>query len=596
VAPPSLVDLRRSAGVTLGRATGPHAMAQVVVVPIILFLSSNAFGAGIFQNSGAWTEPIAVVSMSAAIAWTFFSVAGFIINRAFRGPSAWRVGAVLGVYAATEVLRISAVYGLASPAIIAEDFGALFRSTAAATTGIVLLGLASVAVGDFRGYRERYVAHSERLRGLAAVLRETESRVQLARKQLAINIRRSLTLNVSDAFRDGSALGRQPEDIASDLFRISDELVRPLSHGLSHDAPAALPFTLPREAPRVPLSTFLDDVSSAAPFQPGPLVLIFGLITAPTLILFTGPQAFGLWALFLVLTGATAFLGKTFVGPYLRRIPAVLRLLIITPLFQAPFVFFIATVVVPGLGGPDGAIATLMYGAVLGAILGWLPGAAEGLQFSRQRFVDELGTMDERLAWFQVRAQSQLWLDQKRLAMTLHTDVQGTILAAAMRLKNALAEGPDAAQRVIPAVHKAITKSLQLEYAGARPVTLISVVAAVNSTWSTLTSLTLSAAPDVTQAIERDPLALEVVSELIKELHLNSFKHGRATECAVELTWGQSDTVTITMKNNGSPLEPRISGEGGLGDSFLSSVTLTSSITDGAGGVVVEMTIPIARA
>lgn len=569
-------------------------MSQSVVLPIVLFLSSNVFVAGVFQRSGDWSEPIAVVSIASLMAWVFFSASGLVINAAFRKPSAWRVVVVLTVYALTEVLRISAVYELSTPASIVGDYGPLFRLTGAASSGIVLFGLASVAVGDFRQYRERYLVHSGRLRGLTVALEETHSSVQLVRAQLAVNIRQLLTLNVSDAFRTGSVAGRPPEDIADDLFRLSDELVRPLSHGLSHDAPRALPFSVPSEAPRVPLGTFLDDVSSASPFQPGAMVTIFGLITAPTLFLFSSPRGFALYALFIVIVGATGYLGKSVITPHLRSVPVALRLLIITPLFSAPFVFFSAVLVAPGLERPELAGHIIAYGAVLGAILGWLPGIAEGLQHSRERFVAELETMDERLTWFQVRAQSQLWLDQKRLALALHSDVQGAILAAAIKLKNAVAESPLAAQRIIPAVQKAITKSLKLEHEGSRPLTLAAVVATVNSTWSTLISLTLSAPRDVSRAIERDPLALEVLAEVIKELHLNSFKHGRAAQCTVELAWGPSGVVNLTMRNDGSPLAVRESVEAGFGDSFLSSVSLGSSVADCADGVVVEMAIPVA--
>ena len=72
------------------------------------------------------------------------------------------------------------------------------------------------------------------------------------------------------------------------------------------------------------------------------------------------------------------------------------------------------------------------------------------------------------------------------------------------------------------------------------------------------------------------------MAEIIKELHLNSFKHGRATECVVTLGWGESGTVVLTMRNNGSPLSSRISPETGLGDTFLDSVSLSSSTADSA--------------
>lgn len=569
-------------------------MSQVVVVPILLFLSSNAFVAGVLSTSTELLEAVAVVAVATAIAWLFFSACGLVINALVKAPSTVRTIGVPVIFALTEIIRISAVYGLSAPENLGGDFGPLFRITAAAMTGVVLFGLMSVVAGDYRSYRQGYTAHAERLRSLTAVLRETESNVELVRTQLAVRIRPLLTENVQDAFALGARGGLTPADIADELFRISDELVRPLSHGLSRDAPAPLPFSLPPRVPRVSLRTFLDNVTAAAPFQPLAVATIVGLLFAPVLVLLPTLGSLLSWVLIVAAVLAIGYVGRRLMGPHLHRWPTAVRIVVITVMFALPGALFMVVAIVPTMASPELIDDVVIYGAVLGALLGWLPAIAEGLQYSRQRFVRELETMDQRIVWFQVRAQAQLWLDQKRLALALHGDVQGTILAAAMQLRNAVVEGPREVRRVIPRVEKTIQRSLQLVHEGPAPRRLGAVVAGINKTWSTLVSLRLEAPREVVAAVEADELCLEITAEIVKELHLNSFKHGRASACVVELAWGEPGTVILTLRNNGRALASREPTQGGLGDNFLSSVTLALATTDEPGGVVVDMVIPVA--
>jgi signal transduction histidine kinase len=225
--------------------------------------------------------------------------------------------------------------------------------------------------------------------------------------------------------------------------------------------------------------------------------------------------------------------------------------------------------------------------------LGWLPAIAEGLRHSRRRFLDDLEPLDRELEWFRVRAQSQLWRDQKRLALTLHSDVQSTILAAAMQLNRAVANDAESLASVVTSVEDSIREALTLESPPDQPANITGLVAAINLTWSSVLTLELIATPAVLAVIERDDLARDIVPEVIKELHINAFKHGKATSCVVTLIHPTPSTVGVKMCNNGRPF-PEHPQQQGLGDRFLTAVSVERKVSTTPEGVCVELTLPVA--
>jgi hypothetical protein len=117
-------------------------------------------------------------------------------------------------------------------------------------------------------------------------------------------------------------------------------------------------------------------------------------------------------------------------------------------------------------------------------------------------------------------------------------------------------------------------------------------VDSLNHTWSSVLTLELEATPDVLHVIESDDLALEVVTEVIKELHINAFKHGKARTCVMSLSHPTQSTVVVKACNDGQPFREKPEGLG-LGDRFMSAVSLTKSVTNTSTGVCVEITIPV---
>jgi len=577
----------------LARFAGPSAFSQSVVLPILAFLFVNSFVAGLFESEQDSLEPLAEVAAATVIAWAFFCVSGLVINAVLPVYSVWRGASILGVFGATELVRICVIFVLSDQERFGGEFGPVFLVLGSITTGVVLFGLVSVAVNDYRDYERAYQEFSLRLGMLSAALAETQAHVELVREQFALSIRGLLGSNLKEAFSSELSDESRRPNLADELFRISDEIVRPLSRGLAEMAPSPPPLPLAAKPRRVPFKTLMDITTSVAPFSPGSFTVIVALITGPTVLLLTSWWQGALWVVTLAAVFASNYVGYRFLTPRCEKVPLLLRMAVMTVVFAFPVAYYIGFVLGPSLPAAISRPSAIAYGAVLGAILGWVPAIADGVKHARGKFLDELERVDQAFHRLQLRAQSQLWLDQKRLALTLHTDVQGALLAAAMKIRNVVGAEPKEVQRVVRAVRKMIEKSVAAAPAYARAKGVAQAVRAINNTWASLLPLTLNARKDVLAVVEGDPLTLEIVTEVLKELHLNSFKHGRATDCVVTLSLPSSDTLLIHLRNSGQPLARRGSVDDGLGGTFLAVVSLSQRAKDVDGGVEIELEIPL---
>ena len=576
----------------LERFAGPAAFSQVVVQPILAFLSVNVFAGGQPQTPDGLPEAIAAVAVGTFAAWAFFTLAGLFVNAVAPRPTTSRAVVVALVFALTEFIRIWTISALLPGDSIAREYGAAFLTVGSLATGVALFGMASVAVNDYRHYRESYRRYSQQLIRAQTVVVETDTSVVMVRDQLVAKVRTLLLDAVHNVLPSTSQKELAPKDIATELFRLADDIVRPLSHEvLQENLPRSLP-DVQEAPPRVRFVTFANDVTTVAPFQPVAHALLTALVLGPGLLVVSSFLATLVLVACVGLVFGLAWWGRAFLATRLRRWPVLVRALVMTVLFAPPAALFMGLAFAPAVVETEQIAGLAAYGAGIGVVLGWLPAIAEGLRFSRQRFLVDLEPIEAELEWLRVRAQSQLWCHQKRLALALHSDVQSTILAAAMQLNVAISqEDPDLSE-VVTKVEATIRASLALEPATQEATPIHALVNSLNHTWSTVLTLELEATPEVLAVIEGDDLALEVVTEVIKELHINAFKHGHATSCVMTLAQPTGSAVVVTACNNGVPFSEKPEGLG-LGDRFMSAVSLAKSVTNTSTGACVEITIPV---
>jgi signal transduction histidine kinase len=253
--------------------------------------------------------------------------------------------------------------------------------------------------------------------------------------------------------------------------------------------------------------------------------------------------------------------------------------------------FFVVTLNVPATQGLG--VFVFIYGSLVGLILGWLIALSDGFRYARAEVLLQLTSANNELLWNETRLQSQLWLDQKRLALIVHNDVQATILSAGLSLKKAIQSGDEAVKKQLPALRKLISSSLQLDQRDQELTCIEDVVSQLNNTWGSLMTTTLSLESNASTVLAEDSLTTEVCSEIIREFVTNSLKHGQATLVTIHISKEGDNTLALTLVNNGRSLSVGES-RSGLGTHFLDVVTLSFQLSDVAEGVQLYVVVPVA--
>lgn len=574
------------------RYANSTATSPWVAWPVLALLSFNSIPSGLLRET---TNPVAAaqnVAFAFVIAGIFFTVSGWVINRLLPRLTRARILSISLLFGLTETVRIQSVYLLSVNLNLSDEYGLAFQLVASFTTGLLLLGLVSTARGDFLSYRRSYGALAQRLRERELSLSTTLSNAEQTRSQFIFLIREQLRDALKGSLESTTRTLKNYSGLVDSLFRVSDEVVRPLSHELSLPRVSAEVVDLPGKPPRPTLRELIADSSTVAPFRPVELTVIFTLLTAPTLLLFPELRYALPWVFSVALLWLLTWVSERVITPRIPQWPLAIRLIFMTVIFALPLVFYTVVGLTPVLPGLVINVTTVTFVSLLGAALGWLIAISEGLRVSRGRIIARLEKIDAELRWSKVRAQTQLWLQHKRLSLALHNSVQGTLIAAAMKLRNAIDAGDDQVEETLPLVREMIEQCIEFSPTGAAVHSLSDRVRMLNENWDTLISLELQADHDVIELLESDSVALEALAEILSEFQTNSLKHGHATKTTASVMISSLNTATVTLRNNGESTV-RESMVRGLGNDFLESVSLRYEITAQPDGVQVLLDLPL---
>jgi signal transduction histidine kinase len=577
---------------SIWRFAGPMATSQKVILPVLGLLFLNSFVAGIFPEEETRSQQLGVLLVASLTAWLFFTLFGSLIRFTMKHLTAWRVIAVALVYALTELIRISTVFAFIDVQQMEGVYSEVFRVTGALSTGLLFFSAIATVFNDSAEYRAAFGERATRLSLAQAMLREAEANISQTRVQIITKVRRRLNRELNQALVMSKSMSAQAAVMAEELFRVSDEVVRPLSAELVTEVSSKADAPIRPVSARVPFHELIRCATTANPFRPLEITVVSALLSAPTLLLIKAPVLIVVWVLFIAAVFGLSALGQRVVAPRLPNMRIVWRIVLITVLTATPMPMFVAIALVPSVEELELTPTVIVYAFILGATIGWAIAVAEGLRSAHARILDELSELDRQLHWSSVRAQCQLWLDQKRLALTLHNTVQGNLLAAAMKLKGAVEAGPDATEAVVPEVQRLLTSSLQLNPGSSSRRTLSDVTAELNNTWAPLIELTVHCEPELAALLARDLVALEIVAEILTEFQTNSLKHGSATRSEVQVTQPSLNTVALRMHNNGSPITDDTAGIG-LGSQFIDSVAIAHETANLPDGVEIRLEIPV---
>lgn len=577
-----------------GRFAGPRATSQAVVLPILLFLSFNAAPAGLTQSPDVRLIQLRILFFAFVCAWTYFTVFGVVIENVAARMGRLRSTLVMVLFATTETLRTVLVHQFALLGGLESDPVWLFRITGGTATGIVFFSVLSIVVNDSQYYRVSYRELFEQRILLNASLSSAEANLTRTRDQLVQSVRDQLDKALRSILRDSAQTSSQALELSDELFHVSEGVVRPLSHQL-FEIPVLVDRTeLSVKPPRVPFSTFVKVSSLADPFRPVQLVFIGFLLTLPVVFLFTHPIDYVGWAGGLVLTFAVLFVAQKYLTPRLIKIPFILRVILISAIYSAPALLFAGSVTNAVYSKTSNGALMAIYGVAMVMFLGWLIAASEGMRVSRTNMLEEISHVNNELYWLGVRLQAELWVDQKNLALTLHNEVQATLLAAALKLKAASDQGEITAG-VMTEVKELILRGMNFAAKETVSTTLDEAVNRLNDNWGGLITMRYTAAQETLDLLAQDPITMGVLEDVLSEFQNNSLKHGKATETTVILSTSTPGVLSLSMSNNGSPL---VSGElrSGLGSTFLNSVSLSQKFENYTRGVKLTVLLPLSNA
>lgn len=573
------------------RFAGARATSQAVVWPILILLSLNISSMGISEGSDSRLFVLRVVFAALVCAGLYFTVFGWLINAVAPQQRLLRTGLVAFLYASTEVVRAVLVL------VFAEMVGLHtipqwgFRVFAAATTGLLIFAMLSTVLNDTDAYRKVYANFYTRQIQLRSVVNASLENVVRARDQLVQTTQNQLSQALMGTLQDAEQESPGYQRIIDNLFSVAENIVRPLSHSLYELPVEPESLELPTTAPRVSWRVIIHKSTVTNPFRPGILILIAVLLSAPAAISQFNLLFFMTWVGILVVIYLAQYGAKKFITPRLNSIPFVFRVVIIYALYAISSTLFVQFLMSETVSNQALFGESLIYGSLLGMVLGWFIASTAGLRSARLEVIDQVAEINDQLAWQNARLQAELWLDQKSLALTLHNDVQASLLAAALKLKASVEISEQAAYNELPEIRKLIARSINFATSSIRLHTLDAVVTRINDNWGGLITMKYTASAETLARVEADPVVLGVLEDVLSEFLNNSLKHGQATDTTAILTMLTDSIVQVAMSNNGHKIDSSV--QVGLGSALMKSVSVDYKFENFTRGVRLTVRLPL---
>lgn len=359
-------------------------------------------------------------------------------------------------------------------------------------------------------------------------------------------IRAELVDQVKTTLREAFASRRSPEE----LHNLADIVVRPLAHSLATHQPVS--FALTVENRKIAFLPVLRTAISDFPFVAWPIAVIALLRT-----LYSKVDGMGV-------LGAFETVAQALVVAILFGVARQLRVRGWPVLIIWAGVSLIANI------GPwqefrfdlsSSALGTLLLAAsvfipagFISMLLAYDREATKNLEFLESAVRD--------VRWQERRLNQQLWIEKKRLARYVHSDIQSRVRAAALtnsagtladvkKLERECVATLDLS-RELPSFNRFFADTVEL--------------------WEGVVDISLSADPVAVELLASDSYSLAATVEIVREGIGNAVKHGKAKNIEVEIRVLESDNcLEVSLINDGEPTH--LESSAGFGFQTFSEVT-----------------------
>ncbi len=568
------------------RIAGRRAFSQWVLLPILMTLSVGTSLSQLTEGKAAFNEWRSVSLVAFLGSWAFALIVGVVVNQILRAPSVARFVAVIVVFFATEALRAVLVAWQAQVMGLDTDPHWAYRIVAGGLTGVTLFGLVAYLINETDDYRATLSELTQAKLLLSEMVASTATDIEVRRVKLLEQVRNAVTDSIRGVLSTGGASAR---DVADELVRVSEDVVRPLSHSLfPADEPRPELIVGPPE--RIRFRSVLHYSTFVRPFRPEAVTGFAFLLTFGAVVFEWPIESVVTFGLLLSWVFAYLWLARRFVTPRLVAMPLAWRVVTL-------FVTYIGFTIVPGFFAlfTTGSLNVeswpyFLYIVFIGQFILWPLAIIAGVREARQAVIDDITHSNERLEWSRARLASYLWGEQGTLALALHKDVQGTLMAAAMKLKMSRDAGQNDA-KAIDEIRTTVLEAAEFVITPSEAPAIETCVANLNERWQGVFRIEFGANTDAMMRLDADSTCRRIVADLLAEVVTNAVKHGQATMATVTLALVAPDVIRLVSENNGRSLAAHPGT--GLGSRMLSAVSLDQGFENVPGGVRMWANIPI---
>lgn len=578
--------------VLLRSFSGSQATATRAVIPALTLVSLGTVIRQELQDFNSLLIWLGIAAQAMIGAAAVFYLGRIVIER-IQG-SVWFRSAVVGSYyfliEATRAVILEFAGSQVAPFAEPNWPYAIF---AGGLTGIAFFGMASIILNDALDYQQQYAEILNVRHRIQNSIEASKTAIQTKRLELANLISSAIEESLQQVLTLAKPSKEQALSFANELIRVSEEVVRPLSHKVyqGSDQPEVAP---PIKPSRVRLVRVLELIPITAPFRIWPFALLSIMLSLPAALLDSARPLNAFLSLVIIVVWFSFWLEllNRYLLPQLMKLKLawqwILMLLGLVLMPTFPIAFFLAADErdLPSASGLVSYILILVL--VIGVALAIYP----ALEKARRELIDEAAEANQSLTWHLARLGSVLRIEEKNLARKLHKDIQGTLVASALKLQKAL-DGKRNPRAAIQKIQRDVAEAVKQITKPETPLELRRYVKNLNAGWKPVFQIEITVDQELLDKINADPICLAAISDLLGEFATNSVKHGASTKGSVYFQLQTVDVLRVTFENNGRPMPKN--AKTGLGTQMAMSLVIDARTESKIDGVRFSVDLALAN-
>ena len=360
------------------------------------------------------------------------------------------------------------------------------------------------------------------------------------------------------------------QEALSELRRLADDVVRPMSHELEQSVPSWRPSTAPVVNSRVDWRRVLTGLGDRGPFLPLATTLLITAFVAAGSATYLRDRAAAIVVISLVGPLAALWVANRLLDRALprsspgRSLIAVVLAALASSALPASAVAAVSSSPTAAVLGTSGTL--LLAGlALLLALIRQVFAAQRGI-------TAELTASTEELRVGLVRLHQAQWYHQRALARALHGAMQTAIVRAAIQLDTAMHDRT-VTRALVEQTRVDLAREVDVLSATAeQPKALPDFIEGLESVWSRVGVLEVTVDDTARGTAADDAVLRAILMEVTSELVSNAMRHGHASRVGIFLTQPDARTLALSVVSDSTvDSGPRRQG---LGSRLLDDCTL----------------------